>query len=43
MELFIFLFFLVLVVAAISGFTKDSRDGADWAASDDGMRVARHT
>jgi hypothetical protein len=42
MEFFIVLFFFVLVVAAISGFTADSRDGADWADSHDGMRVPRH-
>jgi len=43
MELFIVLFFVVLVVASISGFTRDSRDGADWAATDDGMRMPRHS
>jgi len=43
MELFVVLFFVVLVAASISGFTRDSRDGADWAATDDGMRIPRHT
>jgi hypothetical protein len=42
MELFLVLFFLALVVASIFGLTKDSRDGADWAASNDGMRMPRH-
>jgi hypothetical protein len=43
MELLFFLaLFLVLAGASALGLTKDSRDGADWAPSDDGRRVPRH-
>jgi len=41
MALFIVLFFIVTVGLAMAGFTRDSRDGADWAASWDGMRQPR--
>ena len=38
MELVIALFFLVILVASIAGWTADSRDGADWKPSDGGFR-----
>ena len=41
MELFVLLFVLVLGIAAGLGWVVDSRDGADWAATDDGSRVSR--
>lgn len=39
--LFVFLLLVVLAVATAAGWTVDSRDGADWAASDDGLRQPR--
>jgi hypothetical protein len=41
MGLFIILFFIVTVGLAMAGFTRDSRDGADWIDSWDGMRQPR--
>ena len=41
MFLFVVGFIVVLGLASALGWTKDSRDGADWAASDDGLRVRR--
>jgi hypothetical protein len=41
MALFIVLFFIVTVGLAMAGFTRDSRDGADWAATWDGTRQPR--
>jgi hypothetical protein len=41
MELFILVIFVLLAVASALGLTADSRDGADWAPSADGRRVAR--
>lgn len=38
MELFIPLFFVVLFLASVFGFTADSRDSADWRPSDGGWR-----
>lgn len=34
-------FVALLSVASALGWTKDSRDGSDWTASDGGMRVRR--
>ncbi len=33
MELFIVAFFLAITLAALLGWTADSRDGADWRTS----------
>jgi hypothetical protein len=41
MELLLLVIFVLLAVASAAGLTKDSRDGADWAPSADGFRVAR--
>jgi hypothetical protein len=41
MELFVLLFVIALGLAARFGFVVDSRDSADWAATDDGSRVSR--
>ncbi|MFD0969491.1 hypothetical protein [Plantactinospora endophytica] len=38
MELFVPLFFLVLVLASVLGLTADSRDSADWRPSNGGWR-----
>ncbi|GIG96129.1 hypothetical protein [Plantactinospora mayteni] len=38
MELFVPLFFLVLLVASMLGLTADSRDSADWRPSNGGWR-----
>ncbi|MEO3925342.1 hypothetical protein ABGB07_15955 [Micromonosporaceae bacterium B7E4] len=38
MELFVPLFFLVLLLASMLGFTADSRDSADWRPSNGGWR-----
>jgi hypothetical protein len=37
----IVIFFIVTVGLAMAGFTHDSRDGADWTDSWDGMRQPR--
>ena len=37
MELFILAFILVLALAALLGWTADSRDGADWRPSEVGL------
>ena len=42
MELALFVFLLWLVVASAAGWTSDSRDGADWHETHDGLRVNRH-
>ncbi|MGI5212945.1 hypothetical protein [Plantactinospora sp. CA-290183] len=43
MELFVLLFFAVLVLASALGFTADSRDSADWKPTTGGRRwSARH-
>jgi hypothetical protein len=39
--LFLAAFLLLLGVAAELGWTVDSRDGADWAPTNDGRRVER--
>jgi hypothetical protein len=41
MELFIAFFLLALVLASAFGWVADSRDGADWSASSDGLRQPR--
>jgi hypothetical protein len=43
MELFVFLVAFAAAVGAASamGWSVDSRDGADWAPSDGGVRVPR--
>ncbi|WP_422772205.1 hypothetical protein ACN28C_03725 [Plantactinospora sp. WMMC1484] len=38
MELFLLLFFLVLLLASVLGLTADSRDSADWRPSNGGRR-----
>jgi hypothetical protein len=38
MELFLLLFFVVIVLAGVFGRVADSRDFADWRPSDDGLR-----
>ncbi|MDW5325550.1 hypothetical protein [Plantactinospora sp. KLBMP9567] len=38
MELFVPLFFLVLLLASMLGLTADSRDSADWRPSNAGWR-----
>lgn len=38
MELVIALFFLIILIAAITGHVADTRDSADWKASDGGFR-----
>jgi hypothetical protein len=35
------LFFVLLALASIFGWTSDSRDSADWKASDEGRRRTR--
>jgi hypothetical protein len=43
MELLVFFAFLTLLtVASAVGLTADSRDGADWIATRDGVRQPRH-
>jgi hypothetical protein len=42
MELFVLmLFFIVLAIASIFGWTSDSRDSADWKPSESGRRRGR--
>lgn len=41
MELAVFLFFVLLGVAAAAGLTVDSRDSADWKPTVDGTRAPR--
>jgi hypothetical protein len=42
MELLVLLaFFALLALASALGWTKDSRDSADWTPSDDGRRRPR--
>jgi hypothetical protein len=41
MELALFVFLLWLAVASAAGWTSDSRDGADWHESNDGLRISR--
>ena len=42
MELLVLLlFFVVLAVASIFGWTSDSRDSADWKPSENGRRRSR--
>jgi hypothetical protein len=38
MELFLLLFFVAIMLAAIFGRVSDSRDSADWRPSEDGLR-----
>jgi hypothetical protein len=33
-------FFLLILVASIAGWTADTRDGADWKPTNDGLRAA---
>jgi hypothetical protein len=43
MELLVFAAILVLLgIAAELGWTVDSRDGADWAPTNEGRRIPRH-
>jgi hypothetical protein len=39
MELALFLFFVLIAVASIAGIGVDSRDGADWRPTADGVRA----
>ena len=39
MEIVLAIFFLVITVAAIFGWTADTRDSADWKPTDDGFRA----
>jgi hypothetical protein len=41
MTLFVLLFFVVLALASVFGWTADSRDGADWKPTVDGRREPR--
>lgn len=41
MELVLLLFLLALGVASALGWTVDSRDGADWRPTADGVRARR--
>ncbi|GLI03531.1 hypothetical protein [Phytohabitans aurantiacus] len=42
MELLVFLlFFVFLALASLFGWTKDSRDSADWKPSEGGRRRSR--
>ena len=38
MEIAFAIFFLLIALAAVAGWTADSRDYADWKPSDDGFR-----
>ena len=38
MALALAVFFLVIIVAAIAGWTADSRDSADWKPTNEGFR-----
>jgi len=38
MEIVLAIFFLVILVAAIAGWTVDSRDYADWKPTNEGFR-----
>jgi hypothetical protein len=40
MELLLFIFFAVVVLAAVSGRVTDSRDFADWRPTCDGERCS---
>jgi hypothetical protein len=39
MEIVLAVFFLVILVAAIFGWTADTRDSADWKPTNDGFRA----
>ncbi len=39
--LMLLLFFVVLGIAQLFGWTRDSRDSADWKPSEDGRRRTR--
>ncbi|MGW4498658.1 hypothetical protein ACWENR_08570 [Micromonospora sp. NPDC004336] len=41
--LFLLLFVALLAVASVAGLTADSRDSADWKATDDGRRWRSRT
>jgi hypothetical protein len=41
MELAFLLFLVLITLASFAGLTVDSRDGADWKPTVDGMRVPR--
>ncbi|GAB2620516.1 hypothetical protein Aab01nite_34880 [Paractinoplanes abujensis] len=38
MAIAIALFFLLILIAAVTGRTADTRDSADWKPSDEGFR-----
>jgi hypothetical protein len=41
MELALLLFFVLIAVASFTGIGVDSRDGADWKPTTDGVRAPR--
>jgi hypothetical protein len=41
MELAFLLFLVLIAAASFAGFTVDSRDGADWKPTVDGVRASR--
>ncbi len=41
MDLVLLLFFVLIAVASAAGLTVDSRDGADWKPTVEGLRAAR--
>jgi hypothetical protein len=41
MELLVVAFFAVILIASIAGLPVDSRDGADWSPTSDGVRQPR--
>jgi len=42
MELFVLLFFALLLVSGLAGLGRDSRDFADWRPSNGGFRDSPH-
>jgi hypothetical protein len=39
MEIVLAVFFVLILVASIAGWTVDTRDSADWKPTDDGVRA----
>ncbi|MEU4428801.1 hypothetical protein AB0F81_50025 [Actinoplanes sp. NPDC024001] len=39
MEIAALVFFVLLLIASVSGLTRDSRDSADWKPTHDGYRT----
>ena len=40
MEIALVVFFVLILIASMTGLTADSRDSADWKPSDHGHRAA---